>query len=168
MNVFDIIFCVCALAVLCYGVYFFYVKKLLFEKKYASQIEEYTPKIMVRARPFRDDTLLSDPDSIKYDVYVLNSFKAFYKYMEFTKYDNNPKELIKRTNSTNMDSVSNERYFFIDSTFDSLENAKERATYLLDKINSPNIYTESAKFNDKEIKDFNKKLNKIPDGYFSE
>lgn len=173
MSIVDIIICAvlicaCALALTGYGVYFFDIKKFLFEKKYADSIRDFTPKVMIRARPYRDSRLLSDPDSIKYDVYVLNSFKAFYHYNKFTAYDSDPKALIKRTNYKEVDPFYNDIDFLIDSTYDSLNSAKERAQAIIDKINSPNIYTESAKFNSNEIKEFNQKLNNIPEDYFSD
>ena len=168
MSIIDIIICAGALALTGYGVYFFYIKNFLFEKKYAESIRDFTPKVMIRARPYRDNRLLSDPDSIKYDVYVLNSFKAFYHYNKFTAYDTDPKALIKPTNYRAADPSNNDIDFLIDSTYDSLNSAKERAQAIIDKINSPNIYTESAKFNSNEIKEFNQKLNNIPEDYFSD
>lgn len=162
-NIISIVFMSAVIAVCSYGVYHFYIKQKLFERAHKEEIDNFTTKIMVRARPFRDNCLLSDPDSIKYDVYVFNDFKSYMEYLEKTKYDDDPKKFIKLNESDRVIHDTSFFDFFRDSTFDTLEHAKERAQTIKNKLNEPNIYTESAKFNSKEIKSFNKKLNGLTD-----
>ena len=162
MTIGTIVTLVLILCGMSYGVYTLYVKDKLFERAHKDDIKNFTTKVMVRARPFRDNCLLSDPDSIKYDVYVFNDYKSYVKYLKWSKTNIIPKSYDKN-DSPKIEQSTEYFNYFKDSSFDTLEHAKERAQHIIDKINEPNIYTESAKFNSKEIRDFNKKLNKLSD-----